>query len=93
MTSELKIINPVAAQDDRSFPTAARATSFEGKTLGLAWNGKPGGNVALERLAQSIQERHEGLKVLKFYDDIPFGRETIDMCIAKADLVVGSTGD
>jgi hypothetical protein len=89
----MKVLNPVASQDTREFPLAARASSLDGVTLGLAWNGKPGGEIALERIAQKIQERHSDVKVLKLYDDIPFGRETIDKCIAKADVVVGSTGD
>lgn len=93
MTGEMKVLSPVAAQDTSEFPVAARAASLEGVTLGLAWNGKPGGDIALERIAQKIQERHENVRVLKLYDDIPFGRETIDKCIAKTDVVVGSTGD
>ena len=49
MTGEMKVLNPVAAQDTREFPVAARAASLDGVTLGLAWNGKPGGDIALER--------------------------------------------
>lgn len=90
---EMKILNPVAAQDNREFPIAARAATLDGVTLGLAWNGKPGGDIALERIAQRIQEHHSDVKVLKLYDDIPFGAETIEKCIAKCDVVVGSTGD
>jgi hypothetical protein len=93
MTNQLQILNPVASRDDREYASAPRVASLEGKALGLAWNGKPGGNIALERLAQRIQETHKNVRVLKLYDDHPFGQHVIDKIIATCDVVVGSTAD
>lgn len=93
MTNELRILNPVASRDDRQFASAPRVASLDGKAIGLAWNGKPGGNIALERLAHHIQERHENVRVLKHYDDHPLGQHVIDKIIATCDVVVGSTAD
>lgn len=93
MPTELRILNPVASRDDREYASAARVTSLDGKTLGLAWNGKPGGDIALERLAGHIQKRHQDVRVLKLYDDHPFGQHVIDRIIETCDVVVGSTGD
>jgi len=92
-TGTLEVLNPVADQDSRTYPPAARSASLEGVTLGLAWNGKTGGDVALESMAEYIRERYQGVNLVKLYDDIPFGEETIELGIARCQAVVAATGD
>jgi hypothetical protein len=92
-TTTLAVLNPVAEQDTRTYPPAARSASLAGITLGLAWNGKTGGDVALASMAEYLGQRYEGIQLVQLYDDIPFGEETIELGIARCQAVVAATGD
>jgi len=70
--AQLEILSPVAEQDDRSFAVSPRLSDLSTKTVGLAWNRKPGGNVALGRIAELLKERVPDVNLVNFDDDIPF---------------------
>jgi hypothetical protein len=91
--ARLTVLNPVADQDDRRFTVSPRLKELAGKTVGLAWNRKPGGNVARARLAQHLRERFPDVNLVEFDDDIPFGPETIERIIDRCDAVIGTTAD
>ena len=48
---QLDVMNPVAPVlgEVHATPPAPRPSSLEGKTIGLVWNGKANGDVALKR--------------------------------------------
>ena len=64
----LAVHNPVAPVlgDLEATPMAPRPDSLEGKTIGLVWNGKANGDVALRRAGELIQSRVPDVK-LRFY--------------------------
>ena len=68
----LDIVNPVAEarQDagmDEQFPPAARLDVLDGKTIGLFWNGKPGGGVALARVKENLSKRFKNMSFVDTY--------------------------
>lgn len=89
----LEVLSPVAEPDRRSFPPARRLENLSGKTIGLAWNRKPGGGVARERVAHFLEERVNDVRILRFDDDIPFGPSTIEQIVDQCDAVIGTTAD
>lgn len=50
---------------------APRISTFEGKRIGLHWNGKPNGNFFLNRLAELLEKKYKGIKLIKFYEVEP----------------------
>jgi hypothetical protein len=76
------------------FPLAERPKGLNGLTVGLVWNGKHGGNMALKRIAENI-ERDSGMRfeLMEFLDDFPFAQSTIEKISASCQAVVSSTGD
>lgn len=91
---KMKIFNPVAEKVRLSFKTAARARNLQNRTLGLVWNGKGGGDIALKRIADNFRkELGYDFNVKEFKDDFPFSPYTIEKVATTCHAVVGSTGD
>ena len=84
--------NPVAKTALKATPLAPRVKSLEGQTLGLWWNAKEGGNIALERIGDALVERY-GVKIHKVYSPYPAPRKLIEDMAQHATVVIGSTGD
>ena len=61
----LEVMNPVAPVlgDVEATPPAPRPDSLEGKTIGLVWNGKANGDVALKRAGELIRRRTCGIGI------------------------------
>lgn len=58
--STLTVLDPRATEyGDGAIALAPRLASLEGKVLGLLWNGKPLGDVALRTASELIAERQE----------------------------------
>ncbi len=94
MSFGLEVLSPFADQVQRKLYPSPRITEgLSGKTVGLAWNRKPGGNIARERVAAAIEARIPGVKLLRFDDDIPFAPGTIEQIIERCDAVIGTTAD
>ena len=87
---------------------ATRITGLEGKTVGLRWNGKPNGEILLDKVAELLKERIPTLKVIKLYEverstihtEAPGSTQLSVEAEAKLikekykpDLVIGSQGD
>jgi hypothetical protein len=68
---EWELVNPAGAIKVVPMKLAPRITSLEGKTIGLKWNEKPNGNILLDRVAELLQEKVKGVKIIKFYDVEP----------------------
>jgi len=56
----LEVLNPVAEKPERKFELAPRPSNLSGKTIGLYWNAKPGGNIIRERTAQLLSQKVRG---------------------------------
>jgi len=91
--ARIEVLSPVAEQDDRAYAPSPRIDALNGKIIGLAWNRKPGGNIALARVAHQLEERFPDATLVYFDDDIPFAPETIERIVEKCDAVIGTTAD
>ena len=52
---KMEVLNPVAAKPKKRHNLAPRLGDLRGKTIGLYWNAKPGGDTILERTAQLLK--------------------------------------
>lgn len=100
--SSLEIINPVAASQADSdefeqFSPAPRLDDLTGKTIGLFWNGKPGGGTALQRVKENLSQRYAGISFRDFYGEFgPQARHASPAQLdemAACDAVVGTSAD
>ncbi len=91
----LEVLNPVAPVlgEINATPMAPRPSSLDGKTVGLVWNGKANGDVALRRIGDAIQARIPGVAV-KFYSGaLPTPAPILDRAKQEVDVAVGCTAD
>lgn len=91
----LDVMNPVAPVlgEVEATPMAPRPTSLEGKTIGLVWNGKANGDVALRRAGEMIEQQVPGVK-LKFYSGaLPTPAPVMDRAKQEVDAAIGCTAD
>lgn len=96
-----ELVNPEGAARAVGLTPAPRPASLEGKTIGLAWNGKPGGDVALESIAELLSQRESEVRFIKYWQTHPESRserelsaQVIDaMAGSKPDVVIVSQGD
>ena len=91
----LEVLSPIASSaHDNSIGTAApRPRTLDGLTLGLLWNSKRGGEVALVKAGQLLQERYRGLKVIRYDGSMPCDKELMERARSECDVFIGSTGD
>ena len=57
----LQVLNPVGIHQFTPLPAAKRLKELKNKKIGLYWNHKARGNVALDRVKELLSERFEGM--------------------------------
>jgi hypothetical protein len=65
------LVNPEGAAQSSVLAPAPRPSDLDHRTVGLAWNGKPGGQDALEEIASLLNERYAGLQFVKYWEVLP----------------------
>lgn len=96
-----ELVNPEGAARPTLLSPAPRPTSLAGKTVGLAWNGKPGGDTALDEIAARLAEQVPDVRFVRYWQTVPASvseRELSAAVIAsmaayQPDVVVVSQGD
>lgn len=92
----LEVLNPVAHQRGMTdaLKTNLRPATLDNKTVGLVWSGTHGGDVALKRAGEMLQERFRGLKV-RFYNGkgYPTPPLMLKQAAAESDVIIGATAD
>jgi len=94
---KMEVLNPVAEKPKRKFDLAPRLSDLKGKTIGLYWNAKPGGNTLLERTGQLLKQK-EGVS-LKTYNAVGSSGtayaslEDLEKMSKECDGVVGTSAD
>ncbi len=92
----LEVLNPVAQQRGlmNSTKINERPESLDGQTVGLIWSGTHGGDVALKRAGEMIQERFKNVKV-NFYTggNYPAPPPIVKQAGEECDVVIGATAD
>ena len=58
---KLQVLNPVAQKLEEQAALAPRLSTLAGKLIGLYWNYKGGGDVALKRADELLKARYPGL--------------------------------
>ena len=92
----LEVLNPIAQQ--RGVLTAmsinARPASLDDKRVGLLWSGTHGGDVALKRAGEMLQERFSNVSV-NFYTggNYPAPPHIVRQAGEECDVVIGATAD
>jgi len=90
----LRVFNPVATKAPLHVPGAKRLDTLNGKTVGLLWNGKPGGDVALNVLEGLLKERYPDVKFWRSdWYSYPFTDAQHEKIKQHCDAAIGTTGD
>jgi len=95
---KMEVLNPVAEKPKRKIDLAPRLGDLSGKTIGLFWNAKPGGNIIHERTAQLLSQKIEGIR-LKTYNAVGSSGtayalpEDLEKMSKECDGVVGTSAD
>jgi hypothetical protein len=95
---QLEVANPVADAAIVKIDPAPRPDGLENKRIGLYWNYKPGGDVALERIEQVLGERYPSASFVHAQGTVGgtvkhLTPKAADEFASQIDVVVGTTGD
>ncbi len=95
---ELKILNPQATTAITPVSLASRISDLSGRTIGLYWNMKAGGDVALEHTARLLGERFPRAEFRYYAGSVGAimrhaTAEDTERMARECDVVVGTTGD
>jgi hypothetical protein len=79
----------------------SRVSTLEGKRVGLWWNGKPNGDVFLNRVAELLEKNYKSIKIIKFWEVDPertalvtkYSDEILDWIANSVDIVIASSAD
>ena len=92
----LEVSNPVAKQRGMMnvLKPNTRPSTLDGKTVGLLWSGTHGGDLALNRAGQLIQQRYKDVTV-NFYTggNYPSPPPIVKQAAEECDVVIGATAD
>jgi hypothetical protein len=86
-------MNPVAKCTGGDVAPAPRLSTLSDKTIGIYWNTKAGGDVALQRVAEIIQKDFPGVRFNNYVHHPPTPSDMIEDMLSQCDAVIGSTGD
>jgi hypothetical protein len=75
------------------FGAAPRSPSLAGKKVGLVWNAKRGGDVALDRVGEQLTRRYPDVTVTRYDGNIPCAPDLLEEALGECDVFVGSSGD
>ena len=90
--TQLAVRNPVAQAKLGTTVLAPRLSSFNNKKIALWWNGKGGGDVAVTRIGQLLENKFSGIKLEMIRAATTGGKAQVEH--AKSfDAVVGATAD
>ena len=98
--AKLQVVNPVAVpkaetQAARRLAAPARLRSLSGKTVGLFWNGKSGGELALARVRENLGRMFDGVRFVDYLSALTLRASPaqIESMVRDCDAVIGSTAD
>lgn len=94
----LTVMNPVAPSVERTASPAPRVQGLGGKRIGLYWNMKSGGDVALQHIADVLGRRYPDSTFSLHIGDVGAMTRRVtkgaaDKIAASVDALVGTTAD
>ncbi len=91
---DIHVLNPVAKINPLNFQGAERPKDLRNLKIGLLWNSKAGGDIALKRIGENIKkEIGDNVNVTFFQDDHPSAMSTLEMLADSCDAVIGAPAD
>ncbi len=95
---KLVVANPVAESTVRSVAPARRVPDLNGRTVGLYWNIKAGGDKALDRTEIALRARYPDARFVRLLGSIGSTVRHItpkdaDRIASTCQVTVGTTGD
>ena len=96
MSYYLRILNPVGVLKFKPIPYAKRIDDLNNKKIGLYWNHKARGNIALDRVKELLSSRYKGMSFEWFETPVSVeaSREWFENVKKRGvDGLVASTGD
>jgi len=99
-----KLVNPEATIQTIACSVNQHPTDLEEKTVVLYWNGKPNGDIFLNRIGELLMGRIGDIKVIKAWEAIPSTKDTdpshegsrvtaAKLAGLNPDIVIGAPGD
>ena len=91
----LEVLNPVAKIQSvaKASKPAPRPATLDGLTLGLIWNSKRGGEIALMKAGELVKNKYRNVKVIRYDGSMPCEKQLIKRAEQECDVFIGSTGD
>ena len=94
---KLVVLNPIGVFKPERVAPATRPTDLNNKRIGLHWNEKPRGDVALQRVKELLEQQFTGVET-KFLPTTnivrPITQDQLDeILVWKPDAIVGATAD
>ena len=91
------VLNPVAEAVSAKIELAPRSTDLREKTIGLYMNSKKGADITLDRVAELLSLKYDGLKFKYFSGSQGLLRsvttEDADRIARESDAVIAAIGD
>lgn len=93
----LVVLNPIGVFKPERVAPAPRPKALKNKKIGLHWNEKPRGDIALTRVKELLEERFQGVQT-KFLPSTNIVRalseeQLVEIMAWKPDAVIGGTAD
>lgn len=90
----VEVLAPIATRfGDQAIALAPRLSSFDGRTIGLLWNAKPNGDIALKRVGELIQQQFPNVTVSFYSGSVPCETSLLRQAAQECDAVVACTAD
>ncbi len=98
MTARLEILDPVATTVRHSVKPAGRLADWSRVTVGLYWNMKGGGDLALDQAERRLRERFPSVRFKRYTGSVGWlmrhcTAEDADRIASEVQAVVGTTND
>ena len=90
----LEVLNPTADGYGTDVAgLAPRLPDLRGQTVGLLWNGKPNGDIALRAIGAELESQFDRLRTRFYSGSIPCDRTLLELVAAECSAVVACTAD
>ena len=91
----LEVLNPIAQSEGETKVSGAapRPRSLDGLTVGLLWNSKRGGEVALVKAGELMRNKFKNVKVIRYDGSMPCEKDLMERAKRECDVFIGSSAD